>query len=82
MWLGRWDPRFNSFTTQVEVVLNGSFDAGESAARGPNEAVRAALKELEGYEIAVAVKDAGWGPGEVQGSMLGDRLNGRRRGGA
>jgi hypothetical protein len=44
-------------------VLHGSFDADESAARGPNEAVRAALKELEGFETAVAVKDAGWGPG-------------------
>jgi hypothetical protein len=63
MWLGRWQPHFNLFTTQVEVVLHGSFDADDSAARGPNEAVRAALKELEGFETAVAVKDAGWGPG-------------------
>ncbi|WIA13551.1 hypothetical protein OEZ85_007120 [Tetradesmus obliquus] len=70
MWLGHWQPRFNAFTTQVEVVLHGSFDADESAVRGPNEAVRAGLKELEGYETAVAVKDAGWGPGAVAHEAL------------
>ncbi|KAF6250979.1 hypothetical protein COO60DRAFT_1705216 [Scenedesmus sp. NREL 46B-D3] len=70
LWLGRWERSFDQFTTQVEVVLHGSFDASDSAARGPNEAVRAALKELEAFEVAVAVKDAGWGPGAIAHEAL------------
>lgn len=39
--------------TQVELVLHGCYSVEASSARGVNEAVRAALKELEGIEMAV-----------------------------
>jgi len=38
---------------QVELVLHGRYSARLSAPRGPNEALRAALKELEDIETAV-----------------------------
>lgn len=53
MWLGRWEPEFNSITTQVEFVLQTRYSVAESSTRGPNEAVRAKLKELADYEEAI-----------------------------